>query len=446
MSTNHTVDPAQQTRQMTPESGLRYDRIQFVREANAGLTPPDPDWKRYSDLIMEVDGSPDPGKEPVQGVGTGDPVYFGRGIEENELTVSYALQKAVVDTNNEPNDASADAWLRNTAWQTPNTHSFIARHNNPTPGRDDPDGCEGQRMYFIGRGGKPNCSMEPDAEDEEPVPVELEYSFERIRPFHIYQPETPSELTVVSTDARDTGITVTVESEYDPETDSVPFQEELTLDGTTPVGGSITFPDVDAVELSEPTYGDVTVSLNTGTQASPTAGGELTKLLGADARAQDTAVSRADGDYGVPAVGTGSFEGTLDLPYEDIQDDSFTFDTFPEDVTPPEFYNISVEADNDFENSPRQGTNSPQINEANRGIEVEASVVGERATHDILRSAYTSSGGDIIWEMSRTRFILPDSEVIEPPGPAAESDQAFVEIEGTWASRGIIIENTTNEA
>lgn len=443
MSTNQTVDPAQQTRQMTPESGLRYDRIQFVRENYSGVTPANPAWKRYSDLIMDLDGSPDPGKEPVQGVGTGDPVYFGRGIEDNELTVTYALQKAVVDPAGDPRDASADAWLRNTAWQTPNTHSFIARHNNPTPGKDDPAGCAGQRMYFIGRGGKPNCSMEPDAEDEDPVPVELEYSFERIRPYHFYQPETPSKLVVTSDDARDTGITVTIESEYDPATGTVPHTETLTLNGTALVPGAVPFPNVDAVSLSEPTYGNVTVSINTGDALTPVAGGRITKLLGADARSQGAAVSRADGDLGVPAVGTGSFEQTIDLPYEDIQDDSFTFDTFPADVTPPEFYNISVEADNDFENSPRQGTKAPQVNEANRGIEIEASVVGERATHDILRSAYTSEGGNIIWEMSRTRFTLPNSEVIEPPGPAAESDQAFVEIEGTWASRGVIIENTT---
>lgn len=443
MSTNTTVDPAQQTRQVTPESGLRYDRIQFVRELEAGRTPPDPNWRRYSDLIMEVDGDPDPGKEPVQGVGTADPVYFGRGIEENELTVTYALQKAMVDINDAPNDAAADAFLRNTAWQTPNTHSFIARHNNPTPGKDDPAGCSGQRMYFIGRGGKCNVSMEPDAEDEEPVPVELEYSFERIRPFHIYQPATPSTVVITSTDPRDTNINVTIESEYDPGTDTVPFSETLALNGTTLVPGSVPFPDIDAIQLSEPTYGDVIVSINTGTNLAPTAGGQISKLLGADSRSQDTAVSRADGDYGIPAAGAGSFEGTVGLPYEDIQDDSFTFDTFPADVTPPEFYNITLEADNDFENSPRQGTNSPQINEANRGIEIGASVIGERASHDILRAAYTSEGGTITWEMSRTRFIMPDSEVIEPPGPGAESDQAFVEVEGTWQSRGIIIENTT---
>ena len=47
--------------------------------------------------------------------------------------------------------------------------------------------------------------------------------------------------------------------------------------------------------------------------------------------------------------------------------------------------------------------------------------------------------------MSYTRFIMPDAECIEPPGPGAENEQAFVEIEGTWASRGIIIENIENE-
>lgn len=438
MAEQHTVNPTQQTRQVTPESGLRYDRLFFTRELDVGETPTNPDWLRFSDLVMEADADPDPGKEAVHGVGTGDPVYFGRGTEENGLDITYGLQKPVVETNGDPLDACADAFLRNMAWQTPSTHSFYARHNNPTPGRDDPDGCAGQRLYFVGRGGKPNCTLEPDAEDEEPVPVSLEYSFERIRSYHIWQPEEPSAVAVRSTDDRD-AVDVTIES-----TDGIQ-SETLALDGDSPVGGSVAFEDIDSISLSEPTYGDVRVHLNDGDEAAPDAGSLLSQLLGADTRAQGTASTTRDGDRGIPPIGSGSYEGAVARDFEDIQDDEFIFETFPDDAPLPEIYNITVEADNNFENSPRQGTSSPQINEENRNVEIEASIIGERASHDILQSAYTSESGDITWTMSYTRFIMPDAECIEPPGPGAENEQAFVEIEGTWASRGIIIENIENE-
>lgn len=434
------VDPAQQTQQITPESGLRYDRIHFVRENVYAETPADPAWLRFSDLVMEISGEPDPGKDAVHSVGTGDPVYFGRGMEENTMTVSYGLQKAIVDSAGEPNDASADAFLRNQAWQPPNTHSVVARHNNPTKGMDDAADVEGQRLYFVGRGGKANATLEPDAEDEEPVPVELEYTFNRIRTFHIWQPATPTNLAIDSTDTRDTGVTVTIESE--PDDTGTVTSTTLTLDGTTLVGDDTSFADIDAINLSEPIYGDLNLYINDGdTTGGHVAGTRLALLRGADARAQGTAVSPNDGDIGVPGVGAGSYEGAVGLEFEDIQSHTLDF-PFPPDAPVPEVFNISLEVDNGHESNPQQGTNSPAVNEENRSIEIEQSVVGERASHDLLQTAYTSEQGDIIWELSRTRITLPGAECTEPPGPGAESEQAYVEIEGTWMSQGIVLENT----
>lgn len=438
------VDPSHQTQQITPESGLRYDRIHFVREDVYGETPTDPNWMRFSDLVMEISGEPDPGKDAVHSVGTGDPVYFGRGMEENTMTVSYGLQRAIVDTNDEPLDASADAFLRNQAWQPPNTHSVLARHNNPTKGMDDADDVEGQRLYFIGRGGKANATLEPDAEDEEPVPIELEYTFNRIRSYHIWQPATPTNIAADSTDSRDTDVTITIESE--PADDGTVTTEDITLDSTdatTVVGGDTEFADIDAISLSEPTYGDINIYINDGNSTDGhVAGTRLSLLRGADSRAQGSAVSTADGDLGVDGVGTnGSYEGPIDNEFEDIQSHTLDF-PFPPDAPVPEVFNISLEVDNGHESNPQQGTNSPAVNEENRSIEIEQSVVGERASHDLLQTAYTSEQGDIIWELGRTRITLPGAECTEPPGPGAESEQAYVEIEGTWMSQGIILENT----
>jgi hypothetical protein len=429
------VDPPTQTQQITPESGLRYDRVFFTREEIEGEIPAGPSWQRYSDLVMEVTASPDPGIEPVWGIGGPDPEFFGKGLEENELTVLYALQKAVVAADGDVNDASADALLRDLAAQAPNTHSFYARMSNPSPGPDDATDVSGQRMYLIGQGGRADVSMEPDAEDEEPLPVEMTYMMEKLRTYHIWQPAASTLLCVQSTSTDDTAIDVTIEGDR-----SVPEEETLTLDGTNLVSTSAEFTEIDAVHLASETQGDITVHINDGDATTPAAGDQLMVIHGANYYAEGG--GGLEGDLGVPALGTdGSFEAEIGAEFEDILDPQFDFQFDDPTAPEPEIFNITMETDNGIDQYPRGGTTRPGIVEENRNIEISLNVVGERASHDLLHDAYSKRAIDLGWTLRYSDFTFPAAECIDPPELAIESEQAYVEVEGVYQSRGIQISN-----
>ncbi|ELY91475.1 hypothetical protein [Natrialba taiwanensis] len=428
-----SVNPNQQTEQQTPESGLRFDRAWFVREAEKGVTPTDPDWNLYSDRLVSTEGDLDPGLERLDGLGTPDPAEFGRAIEENEVTIAYSLQQAVVDASGEPVDAVYDALTRNQANQIPNTHSMVGRDNNPSPGPNDPDGAEGQRRYLVMQGGKADATMEPDATEADPVPVELTYMGEKVRSYHIYQPEGSTLLALQSTDDSDT-MTVTIEDEGAATTD------EITLNGTTPVSTTVEFDNIDAFELSEPATGDVTLHINDGTDADPTVGSELSKLDGGVTLADGG--GEREGDTGVPALGAGSAPSPIDQPFEDFCGSIFNF-AFDGNAPDPDLNNITLEVANNLEARPSGdgGGCRPSIEEGNREITIEANVVGERASHDILRSAYTNNPADMGWELSRTIFTFPSSRCTEAPAFARESDEAYAETDGTWESIGVELQN-----
>lgn len=426
-----SVNPNQQTLQSTPESGLRFDRCWFVREDESGQTPANPDWNLYSDRLIETEGDLDPGLERLEALGTPDPVDFGRAVEENEVTITYSLQQPLVDASGEPVDAAYDALMRNEANQIPNTHSMVGRDNNPSPGPNDPDGASGQRRYIVMQGGKCDLAIEPDATEADPVPVELTYIAEKVRSYHIYQPADAGSLVVVSDSANDTAIDVTVESEGGAES------ETLALDGDNPVATDASFGDVDAFHLSEAAEGDVTLHVNDGDATNPLVGGELARLDGGITYATDE--GQLQGDTGVPPLGTGSAPTAIGTPYEDFGGDIFNF-PFSGDAPTPDLNDITVEVDNDLDARPRQSSYQPSIEEGNREITIETNVVGERASHDMLRNAYLKRPGDIGWELTNTIFTFPNAVCVEPPAMTRESEDTYAEIDGTWESIGVNLE------
>jgi hypothetical protein len=419
-----TVNPDRQTAQTTPESGLRFDRAWFVREDESGETPEDPDWQLYSDRLIETEADLDPGLERLDQLGSADASDFGRGVEENEVTITYSLQQALVDEDGEPVDAAFDAFARNEANQIPNTHTMVGRDNNPSPGPNDPDGASGQRRYFVMQGGKADVSMEPDAEEADPVPVELTYMAEKVRSYHIYQPAEASTLAVVSTSDEDDDIEVTIEDE------GADTSETLTLDGTEAAISEEEFEDIDAFYLSEAAVGDVELRLEDGD------GSVLATLDGGESYALDEGT--LEGDTGVPPLGEGSAPDPIGESFEDFGGDIFDFD-FIGDAPTPDLNNITVEVENNLEARPRQETATPAIEEGNREITIETDVIGERASHDMLRSAYLNRPAEMGWELSRTRFEFPAARCTEPPALSRESEEAYAETDGTWESIGVVL-------
>lgn len=428
-----TIDPESQTVQQSSESGLRFSRVWWTRETEAGVTPADPEWEPYSDHLVEFEAGIDPGVEGVDGLGTPDPAQFSGTVEENEIMITYSLQRAIVDGSGDPLDPCADAMLRNLANQIPNTHSMVARDEALAPGPDDPDGCEGQRMYLVMKGGKADLSMEPDATEAQPTPVELTYTPMKCRSYHFYQPASAESLLVYSSSSEDTTQTVTIEDE-DGST-----SEELTLDGTNMVGGSTTFEDIDAIELSGETVGEVTVAINTGDETSPAEGGEITTIHGAEYYAEDEGT--VEGDLGVPIIGAGSPGSEIGQGYEDFFGDRVERPAGAR--LAPDLQNITLEIDNDLDPQPRQNGTGVRVHEGNRDITITCNVIGEKVSHDLIDDALSTVGLNLEWELSRSLLTFPESTVTEPPARSRAGDDTFAEIEVGLSSKGIRISQTS---
>ena len=428
-----SIDPSSQTVQQTPESGLRFDRVWWKREQQAGQIGDDPDWQLYSDLLLEFSAELDPGLERVDGLGDPDPDHFSRTLEENEVMVAYALQQPLLDNNDQPYDAAADAYLRDNANQIPNTHAMVARDENLTPGPDDPAGTLGQRQYLVMKGGKADAESEPDSEEAQPVPMALTYTPEKVRTYHVYQPENSTLIAVYSDSAEDTTQQITIEDEGAGQT------ETINLDGTNLVSGSVEFTDIDAFELSDDTEGDVHIVINEGTETDPTEGAELTSIHGGQYYSSDDN-GDVEGDLGVPALGAGSAPSEIGEPYEDFFGDRVERPVGARIA--PDLNNIVVSVENNLETRPRHDSTRVRVNEGNREVTIETDVVGEKQSHEMIQQAFGNEGLDMEWELAYTLFRFPNATVTDPPARERAPDDVFAETAGTYQSEGVELEYT----
>jgi len=396
------------TRQ-TPESGLRFDRVGFLREDTTGQIQSDPDWQYHSDDYISFTWSPSPGSTRRDGLGTPDPTGHDVGNEEHELTTAYRLQQALVDGNGDPLDAAGDAFVRNADNQIPNTHGILAREQRTTKSPDDPSDVRGARVYTVAKGGYPNLSVEADPENDEPIPAELTYQFEKIRSYEILQPASESELAVVSTDDSDT-MDIVIEDEGASKT------ERLTLNGTTEVTTTDTdWTDIDAVELVSEATGDVTLKISGGS--------DLMTIRGASHYSSDD--QDLEGDLGVPVLGSGSHPSTTGSSFEHFQGDSVQRNSA--DIA-YDLNNIVLEVTNNYDMTSRHGSVRMRINEGNRDVLFTSDVIGEAESHDYIMESLTAGDEDITWTLSNTIFNLNSSAVSDSPERTRESDGAAAAI------------------
>lgn len=428
-----SISPSSQTEQFTGEGGNRFDRAWVIREDVEGQVPADRTWMPYSDHLVNFEATIAAGNERVDGLSTPDAITFSSSVEEHEVVIAYSLQRAIVDSNDEPLDPCGDAFLRDGAKQIPNTHAGVFRDDNPSPGPNDPEGCAGQRQYLVMKGGKANVTMEPDATEAAPTPVEMTYLPQKARSYHFFQPEGSVTLCARSTDSNDTTQTVTVEDEGGA--------TSLTLDlnGTTLVTSSTTIDDIDAVELSEETLGDVEIFINTGTDTDPVEGGKITTLRGASYYADDDGA--VEGDLGVPALEGASPPSSIGAPFSDFAGDRVERPTGAR--LAPDINNLTVEVDNGIEQNARQDSTRVRNPEGNREITIGAEVIGESASHHYIEQALARKGLDMEWELTRTLFTFPNTTHTGDLARARESDDTFATTELEFQPEGIQITQVT---
>lgn len=413
------------------EGGLRRHRIEFVREvrdANGDCeTPDDPDWEPYSDNLRSFEWSPGAGVEEQRGVGSADPSNHHKGPEEHQLSVVYDLQRWLIDGSGDPQDAVYDGLARDAANKLHNTHSVLDREDktnvaqanlvdsSPTPNTRD------VRVYTYAYGGHiATASLTGDPSDQQPVGVEMEYEFEKVRTVQIDQPSAAQELAVENLGS--SSVDVTIEDEGASTSETVTVANGATEPTTA------TFADIDAVELSTDVDGDVNVYLwDTGGSATEDL---LAVIPGSDSYGD------VEGDIGIPALGTGSRASAIGSAYETILGDTITRggSALAYDVN-----SKAIEVDNNVERTVRSETVKQRVHVGDRTTTVTATVLGETESQDKILDALTVNEADIVWTLTGGTITVPDAALMSPGSRTVEQGQAAMTLDNEFNGSGVTV-------
>jgi len=382
-----------------PESGLFSGRVEFVRESTTGAFVTDPSYTFFSDEVADVSWSPGYAVNRRDALGTADAAGHDKGMEEGEITLTYHLQRQLVDGSGDPDDPAGDAWDRNPDNRIKNTHHVRIRDDRSTTDPDDPGSASGARIYVIGQGCHPEADISDAADDGTPAEVSLTYTCEKVREYEVYQPDNEG-LTVKSSDSNDTSQTLTIE-------DDNGTGEDVTLSGTTGVDTTKSdFTSIRALELDAETTGDVTVETSTG-------GDTMATIRGAGAYANSD--QDVEGDLGIPAVGSGSLGSAVGGNFETIQGATITRGgtSFAYDVA-----QVSLSCSNNYDTNARHDSFRPRVDEGNRDTTAEFDLVGWGASADFIDQMARTTTDDVVVELSNTKFtfgsaVISDTDDVE---------------------------------
>jgi len=420
---------------MAQESGLRGHRTEFVREAknanNDPIPPTDPTFQAYSDAITSVEIGPGSNTEQQRGLSDVDPSNFFKAPEEPTLTVVYDLQKWFIDGTGDPLDAAYDGIARTAGNRLPNSHTFVDRQELAGIAEkntvDGGNGSKDTRMFVVGIGGYiDSVEGTGDPGDQQPISIEIGYEFVQERIYQIDQPDADTALAVQSTDANDTTQSVIIESEDGAVTETV------TLDGTTEQTTTASYPDIDAIYVTDGAgnpadhQGDIQVAVYDGAATQET----LAVLDGANQ------YDDVEGDFGIPAIGAGSHAGVVGTSYEAFIGDTITQSGvgLAHDINSAGF-----SVSNNTERTPRSDSFGQRISEGIRDTEVTATILGETESHDKVMSALQTQTGDIVWTFDGGTLTFPSSQLDDPGSPTYEAEQNSMTLDNTFISQGVTI-------
>jgi hypothetical protein len=414
------------------ESGISNTRIEYVPEnGDQGVTPADPAWRiasmRYTNFEAEM--GPEDVEKPALGEVVSD---VSAGLEENEITVEYDMQKWFVDSNGNPQDIAAYGILRS-ANRLVDSLTLVERIDAGSVAEDvtlQPGSTveawyngtdeanvtrKASRVYTVGKG----CDVTEVTVTGDPEEVfwhiEATLMAEEARSFQIDQPPSATELVVKSTDASDTGLYVAIENEGASTTETVQLDG---TDATNLVSTTETFADVDAAEVQDADGnvvdhdGDIVVAINSGSVSTPNEGEALTALYGRNE------YGNTHGDGGVPVTGAGSHASDLTDDYY------FVANAFVERPAGEPFEAVGnvgemeLTFENDVETGAQQETRSPLQHHGNLVPELAVTIDGETTTHQRIQQRMASSEDDALMHFNRAEsetITLPRSKVTSSP-------------------------------
>jgi hypothetical protein len=407
----------------TKESGLRPQRLLFVREDEQGVTPENPEMLLYSNNVASAEFTPDAGVTAQRGIGSAAPQEHRATVEASTGSVEYHQVRTLVDGSGDPSDAAFDAILRDGNNDLANSHTVIHRESHVNEGVNG----TGRRIYTVGFGAFADAEMSGDATSDTGanyITISLDYQFEKLRTYQIDQPEDGGEtLDVVSSDASDTTQSVVIEN------DDASTTETISLDGTTVKTTTATFSEIDAIYITDgsgnpsETVGDVTV---TGTSSS----NDLATLYGS------SSYDESEGDEGIPALGTGSKESSISGDYSLFLGSTFEWPAGTDVGERISSFNLSV--DNSIEATPDSSSRRQSIDAGNQTPQMTATIFGENETHTKFIDHFQTTTEDLEWTTSKETITLSSATINDPGSRTLSTGEAImnndVQFEGTGLS------------
>ena len=396
------------------ESGIRPMRIEYVAETTTGTPPTDPAWKLYSDKVIEFRQKSMVDLFRNVGLGSADVQDFLPGPETHDFVVDYELQQAVSA------DAINDGLTRNADNQLSNSHTVVARMDRSTGSLGANAG--GIRLYYVGLGGWiGRAVLSLQTQTGEPIRTRAEYASEKGRIYRIDQPASATLIGAKSSDAADT-------MNLDIEDDGASVAQQAALTGTTYMSiGPLTYATLDAIRLASQSKGDITISINTGSDASPVEGTVLCTIRGSDYYAG------AEGDLGIPLLGAGSHASAIAATYEQFR--ASTLERPAGTALAFAVANGELTVDNSIQRIPVLGIRQ-EIQPGQRTVTLTATVFGTVETHDKLDEHLGVVAANAVLTMPKSAITLTNS-VITDPGETRISGDAVIQQNVTYESEGL---------
>jgi len=408
------------------EGGIRPNRIEFVREADEGVTPDNPEFLLYSDNVRTLDPTINPQTEAQRGLGSPDPIDFRNAVEAHELTLAYDLQQWVLDSNGNPQDAMYDAVIRDANNAIPNSHTVVRRMEQfgiePSSSVEGEGGtAKDTRQYYVGRGGKCNATITGDPSNPQPDLIELSYQFEKSRLFQIDQPEN-EPLTVYN--ESDEEITIYLENEG-----STKFEQLTVAAGANTDTADADWDGLDAVQLESDTSGNVRVENSDGEN--------LAVLYGADE------YDHNEGDIGVPVIGDGAHADPIGEGYAVFHSDEVR----RPDGTPLAQNVVSTEGmvENSYGTPERSEGARRTIVAEDRVSTVEVTVFGETEHYQNTNQLLRGTEADLVWLYRDTDgrelgTLQWDDTQLTEAGASEETSEGFKEVDLVIEGQGVTID------
>lgn len=436
------------------ESGLRPSRIEFTPEnGNQGETPNDPEWELPSNRVTNFE--PELGPEEVEKPGLGDAAAdVAQGLEENEVTLEYDLQRWFLDNNGDPQDLAGYGLIRR-AGLLPDSLTLVERIESGDTeygmylqpestveyeyNETDPSEItrKASRIYTVAKGSDVSEVTLTGETGEVYWHVEATLSAEEVRSYQIDQPTQATDLVVYAEPPEgetentvDTGLTVVIEDE------GANTSEEVQLDGTDASNNVVTgveFSDIDAIEVQNDDgetadhIGNIVVAVNSGSETDPAEGEVLSVLYGRDY------YGNTHGDAGVPMLGAGSHADEIQSDYY------YAANTLVERPEGKPFEaagsvsELELTVENEIETTAQQQTRSPLQHQGAYVPELAVTADGETTTHKNLVERMAGKEHDTVLKFGQEQnetITLPRA-VITESGRVREAGSAVSESEFT---------------